>query len=393
MTASVSSHNNIFIGIDVGGASFEAAWHRGGCTQYENRPDAIAAFVARLSVEKQIIRIAVEPTGGYEGVLIPDHTPSVECAAPWHAGMAFALGYMRASIRLIEEGSWRDTPSLYRRHGLFVAASAAQAHEQLACGARVVGPIGGGGAAPDAARIRDEIETARSRGPCGVTEIRDTLRGLFREHATPVRLAELARLAGLPVTVTGSRQIAVLAMPRDQAEVTRLASAVLRQQHRPSEVVVTLPPESSAERPAGESPAGTRKEGKDGAALTERGVSAAFAEVSASGIAVRTVRAEGPGKAARAARAVRSPWAAPWDTTRDYPDTHLLDLACARECSRADAVGYSPGDGYVFSTKIEPALARPGLLAATATDGGAGSAAFSSDAWARRGLALFAIPG
>ena len=70
MTASVSSHNHIFIGIDVGGASFEAAWHRGGCTQYQNRPDAIAAFVARLSLEKQIIRIAVAPTGGYEKPLV-----------------------------------------------------------------------------------------------------------------------------------------------------------------------------------------------------------------------------------------------------------------------------------------------------------------------------------
>ena len=42
----------------------------GGSTQYQNRPDAIAAFVARLSVEKQIIRIAVEPTGGYEKPLV-----------------------------------------------------------------------------------------------------------------------------------------------------------------------------------------------------------------------------------------------------------------------------------------------------------------------------------
>jgi transposase len=70
MTASVSSDNHIFLGIDVGGASFEAAWHRGGSTHHENRPDAIAAFVARLSVEKQIIRIAVEPTGGYEKPLV-----------------------------------------------------------------------------------------------------------------------------------------------------------------------------------------------------------------------------------------------------------------------------------------------------------------------------------
>jgi mannonate dehydratase len=31
----------------------------------------------------------------YAGVLIPDHTPQMTCAAPWHAGMAYALGYMR----------------------------------------------------------------------------------------------------------------------------------------------------------------------------------------------------------------------------------------------------------------------------------------------------------
>jgi transposase len=70
MTASVSSDNHIFIGIDVGGASFEAAWHRGGSTQYQNRPDAIAAFVKRLGADKKIIRIAIEPTGGYEKSLV-----------------------------------------------------------------------------------------------------------------------------------------------------------------------------------------------------------------------------------------------------------------------------------------------------------------------------------
>jgi mannonate dehydratase len=40
---------------------------------------------------------------GYDGVMIPDHTPRVTCDAPWHAGMAFALGYMRAAIRLVQE--------------------------------------------------------------------------------------------------------------------------------------------------------------------------------------------------------------------------------------------------------------------------------------------------
>jgi mannonate dehydratase len=38
---------------------------------------------------------------GYEGVLIPDHAPQMTCAAPWHAGMAHALGFMRAAIQAI----------------------------------------------------------------------------------------------------------------------------------------------------------------------------------------------------------------------------------------------------------------------------------------------------
>jgi mannonate dehydratase len=38
---------------------------------------------------------------GYDGVLIPDHTPQMSCQAPWHAGMAYALGYMRAALRSI----------------------------------------------------------------------------------------------------------------------------------------------------------------------------------------------------------------------------------------------------------------------------------------------------
>lgn len=38
----------------------------------------------------------------YDGVLIPDHTPQMSCAAPWHAGMAFALGFMRAALQVVE---------------------------------------------------------------------------------------------------------------------------------------------------------------------------------------------------------------------------------------------------------------------------------------------------
>jgi mannonate dehydratase len=42
----------------------------------------------------EIVRILRDEN--FEGVMIPDHTPELDCAAPWHAGMAYALGYMRA---------------------------------------------------------------------------------------------------------------------------------------------------------------------------------------------------------------------------------------------------------------------------------------------------------
>lgn len=37
----------------------------------------------------------------FNGVLIPDHTPLMKCEAPWHAGMAYAMGYMRALLKTI----------------------------------------------------------------------------------------------------------------------------------------------------------------------------------------------------------------------------------------------------------------------------------------------------
>jgi len=43
------------------------------------------------------IRILRDDT--YEGVMVPDHTPGMTCAASWHAGMAYALGYMRALVQ------------------------------------------------------------------------------------------------------------------------------------------------------------------------------------------------------------------------------------------------------------------------------------------------------
>lgn len=34
----------------------------------------------------------------FNGVLIPDHTPQMSCPAPWHAGMAYAMGYIKSCL-------------------------------------------------------------------------------------------------------------------------------------------------------------------------------------------------------------------------------------------------------------------------------------------------------
>jgi mannonate dehydratase len=39
---------------------------------------------------------------GFDGVVIPDHTPQMSCRAPWHAGMAYALGYIRALLQQLD---------------------------------------------------------------------------------------------------------------------------------------------------------------------------------------------------------------------------------------------------------------------------------------------------
>ena len=37
----------------------------------------------------------------FDGVIIPDHTPQMTCAAPWHAGMAHTLGFILAAERAL----------------------------------------------------------------------------------------------------------------------------------------------------------------------------------------------------------------------------------------------------------------------------------------------------
>ncbi|MCC6445996.1 MAG: mannonate dehydratase [Armatimonadetes bacterium] len=38
---------------------------------------------------------------GFDGVLIPDHSPALTAPGSWHAGMAYAVGYMRAVFQML----------------------------------------------------------------------------------------------------------------------------------------------------------------------------------------------------------------------------------------------------------------------------------------------------
>ncbi len=54
--------------------------------------------------EVDVLRVlAILKRNRFDGVIIPDHAPQMSCAAPWHAGMAFALGYLRAGMQALEK--------------------------------------------------------------------------------------------------------------------------------------------------------------------------------------------------------------------------------------------------------------------------------------------------
>lgn len=60
-------------------------------------PDYREVFIDEGDIDvKRIFRILKERE--FDGVIIPDHTPLMTCAAPWHAGMAYAMGYLKALL-------------------------------------------------------------------------------------------------------------------------------------------------------------------------------------------------------------------------------------------------------------------------------------------------------
>jgi hypothetical protein len=272
----------------------------------------------------------------------PIGLPGYRSAAPVYAGardprespaVRTLLDFVAGSVQFTGDVGWRARPALYREHALFVTVSPDQAREQLACGARVIMVAG------EPTALRDRIDAARAERPLTESETLPVLREIFSEHATAVRLAGITALAGLPDDLITGRQVAVLARVEDAAGAAALAAGLGRQQMAPAEVVVTV---------AGD--------------LAYRAVTAALGDLAGRGVMITAVpdapdSGGGLPWVAHAAKQARSAWVVPWQAGHEYEETYLLDLACARECSQADAVGFA-GLAYGYVTSLEPALAR-----------------------------------
>jgi hypothetical protein len=272
-------------------------------------------------------------------------------------------------VKLAGTRSWRSLPALYRDNSVFVTASAAQGLEQAASGARVIGPLGSG---IDPATVRGELEAARAARPLTLAEMRAGLRDTFLASATPARLAALVRAAELPGSLVGGRQVGVLVCLADAAQAGRLASALLGQRLRPAEVIAST------------------------ASAAADAVRAALVPLAGQGIGVTVTDAAPPGSglasagqstvgvdwARPLARLASVPWLAPWAADGGQTADYLLDLACARECAQADAVGFAAAE-YEFTRWLEePALVRAHLLDPRGPAAGD---------WGSHGLRLFTI--
>lgn len=60
-------------------------------------PNYVETFIDEGDIDMlKVLRIL--KANNFDGVLIPDHAPQMTCAAPWHAGMAYACGWMKAAL-------------------------------------------------------------------------------------------------------------------------------------------------------------------------------------------------------------------------------------------------------------------------------------------------------
>jgi mannonate dehydratase len=49
---------------------------------------------------------------GFDGVIVPDHTPPMSCAAPWHAGMTHTIGFIAAVLAIQKKRTPAEPPIL-----------------------------------------------------------------------------------------------------------------------------------------------------------------------------------------------------------------------------------------------------------------------------------------
>jgi hypothetical protein len=307
--------------------------------------------------------VGISPARPADPLYAGDRDPREGPAARALLDQLTAAGADAAAAVIVTGGrSWRTLPELYRGNAVFVTASPQQAREQAACGARVIGPIGSG---TDAAAVAAAVSAASAAAPLTHADIQAGLREVFHEHATPVTLAGLVGRAGLPATLVGGRQVTVLAIVDSgsaegstaaSAQAAALGTAILGQQLRPAEVIVSAP------------------------AAYAGPVREALKALRDAGIRVRVTDAADAGSLASLAN---SPWVAPWPA-EPVPGSYLADLVCGRECAQADAVGLSDGAaGYELTRQLaKPALLRRELFLPGAP---------APEAWGARGLRLLTI--
>ena len=56
--------------------------------------------------------IAILQRNRFDGVIIPDHTPTMSCSAPWHSGMAHTLGFIAGVLATLQRQSTADVIEL-----------------------------------------------------------------------------------------------------------------------------------------------------------------------------------------------------------------------------------------------------------------------------------------
>jgi mannonate dehydratase len=61
-------------------------------------PHYVETFIDEGDIDMRRIMDILDKND-FSGVLIPDHTPKMTCDAPWHAGIAYAMGYMQALLQ------------------------------------------------------------------------------------------------------------------------------------------------------------------------------------------------------------------------------------------------------------------------------------------------------